>query len=71
VWTRIGSPTVTPVQGNVCGADGTQLKLVGATRLVFTMDGHSFPYRAWVIDGFQSDILLGLDFISHYKFDLI
>ena len=71
VWTKIGSPAVTPVQGNVCGADGTQLKLVGAIRMVVTIGGHAFPYRAWIIDGLQSDILLGLDFISFYKLDLL
>ena len=71
VWAQIGSPTITPVQGNVCGADGTQLKLVGAVRLMIEMSGNSFPYRAWVIDGLQSEVLLGLDFISFHKFDLM
>ena len=71
VWTQIGSPPVTAVDGNVCGADGTQLKLVGAVRMSIKFGERVFPYRAWVIDGLQSDVLLGLDFISFYKVDLM
>ena len=71
VWVQIGSPPVTAVESNVCGADGTKLNLVGAIRVSLTLGERTFPYRAWVIDGLQSDILLGLDFISHYKIDLM
>ena len=43
VWSRNSSPTIAPIQGNVCGADGTQIKLVGAIRLFITMDFRTAP----------------------------
>ena len=70
-WEKIGSPSITPVKGNVCGADGSQLKLMGAVRIKVVLGSQDFFYRAWVIDGLQSKILIGLDFIAWYKIDLL
>ena len=70
-WEKVGSPTITQVKGNVCGADGSKLKLLGAVRIKVTLNSEDFFYRAWVIDGLQSKILIGLDFIAWYKVDLL
>ena len=68
---RMGSPKLTKIDGGPQTADGSSLKVIGALKIDVKMGEEAYPYRAWVIENLQFDILLGLDFKTFYEVDTL
>ena len=70
-WQTIGRPKLEDVKAVTTGADGTKMSLKGAVKINISIGGKDYPYRAWVIDGLHSDLLLGFDFMRDYPTDIM
>jgi hypothetical protein len=67
VYQQLNQPLLQPISTIATGAGGDQLTVLGAMKLTFNMGGVDFPFKAWVIKGLQSKVLLGQDFGRVYS----
>jgi hypothetical protein len=65
-YKRLGCPTLLNVPASASGADGTGLRLIGAVSMELAIGTRKFPFRAWVIEGLRTDVLVGLDFMRQF-----
>ena len=65
VYHKLGRPALTPVSSIATGAGGS-LIIMGAMKVDFTFGTKTYPFRAWVVKGLKSKVLLGQDFGRTY-----
>jgi hypothetical protein len=65
-YKRLGCPPLLNVLASASGADGTGLRLIGAVKMELTLGVRKFAFRAWVIEGLRTDVLVGLDFMRQF-----